>query len=328
MTWKMASKILFTLMIVCSTLLAISCGQSKIDPNDDGPTYGSIKISVDDAFQSVMDSEITAFQASYDQAKIHASYKTEVDAMSDLLNDSARIIVISRELTPAEKKTFEDIKIVPRVTKIAVDAVALIVNMDNSDSLIKIQNIIDLLSGKIANWNQLVPKSKNNAPVKVVFDNNKSGIVNYCVNLLPGKKILNKNVYAVNSSSSVVDYVKKEKNALGFINLAWISDGRDSASKEFLSSIRVAAVAPYDSSEFGGNYFQPYQAYLALKQYPMMRGVYVISREARAGLGLGFASYLAGDKGQRILYKSGLLPAQMPIRLVETQNKNINITRD
>jgi phosphate transport system substrate-binding protein len=49
--------------------------------------------------------------------------------------------------------------------------------------------------------------------------------------------------------------------------------------------------------------------------------VYIINAQARKGLGLGFASFLAGDSGQRIVLKDGLLPAQAPTRLIKATRK-------
>jgi phosphate transport system substrate-binding protein len=37
------------------------------------------------------------------------------------------------------------------------------------------------------------------------------------------------------------------------------------------------------------------------------------------GLSTGFLSFMAGDKGQRIVLKSGLMPAQKPVRMIELQ---------
>ena len=64
-------------------------------------------------------------------------------------------------------------------------------------------------------------------------------------------------------------------------------------------------------------YYKPYQAYIALKHYPLIRDVYSISREARAGLGTGFASFIASDKGQMIVRRAGMLPATIPVRIVD-----------
>jgi phosphate transport system substrate-binding protein len=132
----------------------------------------------------------------------------------------------------------------------------------------------------------------------------------------------------VNGSKAIIDYVSKDRNALGFISLAWLSDNEDSVTNNFLSVIRVCEVAPADTSKSGGYYYKPYLANIALQKYPLMRSIYIISKEARAGLGLGFTSFAAGDKGQRIVLKAGLLPATMPIRLVEVDNENLQIERE
>jgi len=47
--------------------------------------------------------------------------------------------------------------------------------------------------------------------------------------------------------------------------------------------------------------------------------VNAISLETRSGLGTGFISFAAGDKGQRVVLKSGLMPATKPVRQVRLQ---------
>ena len=59
----------------------------------------------------------------------------------------------------------------------------------------------------------------------------------------------------------------------------------------------------------------------ANKQYPFIRDVYTINRETFAGLGTGFTSFVAGDAGQRIILKMGMLPATLPIRLIKIKSK-------
>jgi phosphate transport system substrate-binding protein len=45
----------------------------------------------------------------------------------------------------------------------------------------------------------------------------------------------------------------------------------------------------------------------------------MICREPYSGLGTGFVSFVAGDQGQRIILKSGLVPATMPVRLIQVK---------
>jgi phosphate transport system substrate-binding protein len=73
-------------------------------------------------------------------------------------------------------------------------------------------------------------------------------------------------------------------------------------------------------------YYAPTQNNLAEGKYPLARDLYIINCQGYSGLGMGFASFIAGDIGQRIILKSGLLPIKMPGRNIKTrkqlENKN------
>jgi phosphate transport system substrate-binding protein len=282
---------------------------------DDTPTSGNLKISVDESFAPIIDSHVYTFQKLYKYAKVKAQYKSEGEVVKDLLNDSARVIVISRLLTPNESQVFERLKITPRVTKVAVDGVALIVNPENNDTLLSVSQLKDIFTGKITSWKQLNPKSKLN-DITIVFDNNNSSTTRYVIDSLNNKQPLPPKAFATKSNPALVDYVAKNSDAIGVLGVNWISDFDDSVAIGFLRKIRVVAVGRENNLTAPDKYYQPFQGYLAQGVYPLRRELYMISREARAGIGTGFASFVAGDKGQRIFLKSGLLPATMPIRLV------------
>jgi phosphate transport system substrate-binding protein len=55
----------------------------------------------------------------------------------------------------------------------------------------------------------------------------------------------------------------------------------------------------------------------------LARDLYIINCQGYSGLGMGFASFVAGDIGQRIILKSGLLPIRTPGRKISfiTNNK-------
>ncbi|HOW32387.1 MAG TPA: substrate-binding domain-containing protein, partial [Bacteroidales bacterium] len=202
-------------------------------------------------------------------------------------------------------------KIIVRTTKVARDALALIINPANIDSLLLEKQLADILQGKISTWNQLNPKSASN-PINVVFDNNKSGNVRYFRERFNITGNFPPNCFAVNSNQEVINYVAKNRNALGIISVNWISDAHDSLTIEFKKSVRIVEVGTESTG-----YCKPYQGYIAEGSYPFCRDVFMVSRETFSGLGTGFASFVAGDQGQRIVRLSGLVPATMPIRLIE-----------
>jgi phosphate transport system substrate-binding protein len=102
--------------------------------------------------------------------------------------------------------------------------------------------------------------------------------------------------------------------------MAWISDRDDSVSHGFLKRIRVAELVPKNQNTAEALTMKPYQAYVALKQYPLWRIIEMINCSGRTGLGTGFASFIASDRGQRIVLKSGLVPSNTPVRIVKLTN--------
>jgi phosphate transport system substrate-binding protein len=124
--------------------------------------------------------------------------------------------------------------------------------------------------------------------------------------------------YALKTNEEVIKYVSENKNALGIVGVNWISDKDDPKAMKFRSGVNVVGIMG-DPGDLGDDYYyQPYQAYFATKQYPLLREIYSISREPRAGLATGFASFISSDKGQKIILKAGLLPASAPIRIIQT----------
>ena len=108
---------------------------------------------------------------------------------------------------------------------------------------------------------------------------------------------------------------------MGIISVNWISDKDDSLSRSFLYKINVLAVAqPFFLDQI---YTRPLPGNIYDKSYPFIRDIYLISRETFRGLGYGFIQWACAEQGQRIVLKSGLVPATMPIRLVQIKNQKV-----
>lgn len=315
----MKSNTLAIIYSIAACFSLLSCNQTTGNkPTDETPTRGNIKIGVDDSYKLLFDTEIYTFEARYPYAHIKPIYKPELEILDAFLKDSLKTIVTSRPLTKNETEYLASKQFVARSTKIAYDAIAFITNKKNPDSTITYNQIHDIFSGKLDNWKQ-IHKNSTLDKIKVVFDNVKSGNVRFVVEKLNVSYTFPKYCSAVNSNEEVVNYVEKHPNAIGIISVNWISDRQDSVSHSFLSKVNVLAVSNEIEPD-GGNYYRPYQGFVADKSYPFIRNVYIICRETFAGLGSGFASFVAGDVGQRIILKSGMVPSTMPIRLIQIKN--------
>jgi phosphate transport system substrate-binding protein len=307
--------IAFIIAVAGFSFLFSSCNQSGGKHYDDTPTAGTISISSDESYKLLIDSQLYTFQSLYERAHITVNYCSEAQAIKDLINDSVRLIVISRELKEDENEYFKKIVITPRITKIAIEAIAIIVNNENRDTAFSVQHIKAMLEGQITNWKQLNPLSEL-GEMQMVFDNDNSGNARLIKERLLEGRPFPKNCFAVKSNPEVIEYVNKNKNAIGIISVSWISDRDDPKVESFLKKVKVVDLSQ-DSTASSEEHYKPYQAYIAQGVYPLCRNIYTISREARAGLGTGFVSFVAGDKGQRIFLKSGLVPATMPVRIIK-----------
>ncbi len=304
-------------VIVIVFCLFFSCGSGgKKDKFTDTPTAGNISIAIDESLRPLIYAELDTFQAIYTQAHINPIYTSEDSAVAAVLNDSARLAIVTRHLTKEEEQAFVKLTIVPRQLDIANEGVALVLNKANQDSLFTFEQLKAILEGTLTDWNQVSGK-EGLGNIEAVFDNPRSGIIRFLSDSIVHIDKLPKNFYALNTNAAVIDYVSKKKNAIGFIGVSLISDRDDPASNKFLQSVKVASISK------NGDYFKPYQAYIASWQYPLRRKVTVISRETRILLGNGFLAFVASDKGQRIVLKSGMVPATMPLRIVSFKKGKI-----
>lgn len=309
------------LLIPCIFLLFLVLDACRERDKDgrilDTPTSGFLEIAIDESLRPLMDAEVNVFEALYKHADIKSSYYPEAEAIDALMSDSVRLAVVTRRFTQEEKDYFKKIKITPTELDVAISAVALIVHQENPDTLINMDQIKALLQGKINRWSEL--GSKNKAGIEIVFDNPNSGLIRHLKDSVAQVQTLPTNTFAVKNNEAVIDYVSQNKNALGLIGLEWISDKDDSVSNSFLERVKVMSVAG-DST-----HFKPYQAYLALKYYPLARRITMLSREARKGLASGFMAFVASERGQRIVLKAGLVPVTMPLRIVEVDRSDFEI---
>ena len=280
-------------------------------------TSGVRQISADESFRDIVQQEIDVFESIYVQAGIMPIYASEVDAINLLLKDSVRLAVASRQLTEAEKEGLAQKKLFPKEIKIATDGIALIVNKQNADSMISIPDLREILTGRITRWNQLNPGSKL-GDLQLVFDNQNSSTVRFAIDSICRGDSLAGNLSAQHDNAAVIDYVSKTPGAIGVIGVTWVGNKSDSTRMTFSELVTVMSVSR-ETKATRENSYKPFQAYIALGQYPLVRNMYVLLTDPRSGLASGFATFMASDRGQRIILRSGIVPATQNVRIVNVR---------
>ena len=317
------------LVLVCVAGFA-ACSQTPKDTE----TYSSgfISMAVDESFAPIFESQIMVFEATYPDANINMIDTTEMAAINMLVNDSLRLAVVTRGLRDSEKAKLKEKQLFARETMIALDAVALIINPQNTDSLMSISSFRKILNGEITQWKELNPASKL-GKINVVFDNPQSSTVRFALDSVLRAPKINATVYAQDNNAEVIDYVSRNPSALGVIGVNWIGHQTDTIENKstisFDDRVRVVAMSNYADAT-PDNSFKPFQAYIVgfededgeRQKYPMTRTVYMISTDPKMGLPTGFVNFVASDRGQRIILKSGLVPAIVnQIRLINLKEE-------
>jgi phosphate transport system substrate-binding protein len=271
------------------------------------PTSGTIHISVDESFKPVIDSELKVFESSFPNAKILVEYKPEAACLRDLYSDSVRLVIVTRGLTLAEERYFNDTAKTPAVSGIlANDAVALIVNNLSRDTVMNMDQVRDLLEGK-----------EKEARKAVMDGVSGTSTVRYVLDSVLRGTALGKNVIAARSSPQVIAYVASHDHAVGFIGINWIGDQEDSLELAFQKMVKVVALRCDRCTD--KPFVYPLQANIKLNYYPMVRGLYYILKENFSGVGNNFVNFLQFERGQLIFKRAYLVPARMSFEIRNVQ---------
>ena len=289
-------------LFICLSVFLLSCDDRPAPPDTLGK--GEIDISVDETYRPVIEMQGKVFDSSFPDAKVHINYKSEAECFKDYFDKKARLILVTRELTKDELEACKQRQIYPTTLPLARDAIAVILNNESADTLMDMAVLKGILTGEY------------NKKYTVVFDNQSSSTVRFITDsVLRGEKLGN-NVYAAKGNTDVVDYVSKNPNAIGFVGVGYVSDSSDpNNTGAFIKTVKIAAL----KNEKTGEFLQPYQAYIALKTYPLTRNLYYINSESYPGLGTGFANFLSYQRGQLIFFHAHLFPVRSEMVIRDAQ---------
>ncbi len=303
-------------------LLCVSCKDDKKRfVMSDTVSSGTINISVDESFKPVIDECIKVYESNHPDAHLIPHYKPEIECFKDLYSDSTRLIIVTRGLTPSEAQYYRDtLTYIPGYMKVAWDAIAIILNKSNKDSLFTLEKLKNLMSNE---WNEKHPEA---TPYSVVLDGNKTtSTLRYVMDSVMRGKPLGKNVGAAKNSNDVIDFVAENEHAIGLLGVSWIGNPEDTAQVRQKKRIRMALMKCEGCVDSLMEYYvTPSQESISTGRYPLTRGIYYISKDNHGGLATGFSNFLQYERGQLIFRRSYLFPARLSF---ETRSVRMDIKK-
>jgi phosphate transport system substrate-binding protein len=288
-------------------MATLACCKNEKKGVEESIVKGEITVYVDETLTPIVEDQVLIFESRYENTKINIVSKPEAEVINLLFEGNAKIAILARDLSKKEQQFFEQKKVFPRQTVFAKDAVAFISNKQSNDSLLDLTAVSDLMLEKPTQISGLVFDNPNSSTVTALKDRLK-------ISKLPSTKI-----FSNETNAQVIEFVTKNRGMVGVVGLNWLLQ---SQSEKYVAADQMQVMAVKDIDK--KTYVLPTQNNLAEGTYPLARSLYIINCQSYSGLGMGFASFIAGDVGQRIVLKSGLLPINMPVRKLNIRKEIIN----
>jgi len=295
--------------ILSFAVLAFVISACKSDPNtnqkgkpetfSETPVQGTATVLVDETIFPVVEDAQLVFQSIYENAQLNLVTKPQNEVFNDLVKDQERIGIIARDLTPTEVEYFKSVPVTPIRTHIATDAIAFITPKTAVDSVISFDLIGKILKGESDQY-------------KLYFDNANSSTMQSLLSIYGIEKVAGTQVFASTTNAEVIKNTANSPDAIGIVGVNWLTQPGKLASD--VDKVKVLGI------QKNGHVSKPNQTEIMDKSYPFTRDIYMINIQGKTGLGMGFASYLAGQDGQRIILKAGLLPSYPPTREIQIIN--------
>lgn len=303
---------LFWFLIV--TFLISSCYHERTET----PTKGTLSILVAESIFPVVQQLKEKFEELYVESKINPTVTTSREAIVQFFNvDSIRYIIVSRPLNQEERTIASRENLEFYEYKIALGGVAVIVNSQNPITQLRTTQLDSIFQGLILNW-KLLGWKENSSNIEVCFPDQNSGVYEVVlVKILNGKRVTIP-ATVMQSSKDIIKFVKSRKSAMAVIGINWLHN-----VDEGIQAVKICNPNAPDSLGIKEKYFSPHQAYIYQGYYYLTSDVYIYSRVDMYSVGAGFTSFITSAQGQKIILNNGLVPATMPVRIVELTNRSI-----
>ncbi|MCW3160269.1 PstS family phosphate ABC transporter substrate-binding protein [Chryseobacterium oryctis] len=282
-------------LIILSFISIIVIGCKKENPSV-SYNKGKLTILTDESFKSVTEALAEGYMINYPETKIDVVTKKEDLGFLDILNNKAKIAVMSKELNPKEIKAYEDgveLKFLP--AKFAADAVVFVVPKDSPKNFITLDEI---------------KKGLESENKEFIFDGANSSNLNFVAQKLK-KEPKELKFSVIPGSKNIIEELGKYPNRIGVIGLNTFSRPYDKESERLRGMVKILPV------QNNGKLYNPDFENLREMKYPFTRVLYFLVNEGNFNIANGFIRFSCTQLGQMIVQKEGLQPYNLYKREVQ-----------
>ncbi|MBK7447401.1 MAG: substrate-binding domain-containing protein [Ignavibacteria bacterium] len=299
----------------------------KFDEIKSVTTTGELTIVVDENVEPLMKAEIAEFERLNPEAKVKIKVAPTKVAKDDLINGETKFIVVTRNFDDEEKAVLEKNKTEVKEYPIAVDGIGFIVNPKNPVKKVTSDDLKNIFTGKFTKWTEIKSdqdKSQDEEAgkffkgsidkIKLFIQRKNSSTYDYVLDSILKKTEYSNTAVVCSTSAQVLYNVRNIENAIGIINMNWLTTGNADTIDSTVKTLKVSRIGDngrqYDFAEF-------HQGLIYNASYPYRRTIYVFSTEQDMKLSSGFITFLLHNEGQKVVLKNSLVPVSQPVRTIQ-----------
>jgi phosphate transport system substrate-binding protein len=180
---------------------------------------------------------------------------------------------------------------------VAIDALAVIVNLENPVSKLTIDQLADMYTGRITNWKEV---GGNDEPIVLLSRETNSGTHVYFLEevVRKGEKE-NPDIFApqtllMPSSVGITSELRRNPKAIGYDGLGYVDP-----EHEKIIAVAVDANSPYVA---------PSVETASAGEYPLARNLYMYTAGEPTGVIAEYLAWILSPEGQQIVTNLGFVP--------------------
>ncbi|MFA5801036.1 MAG: PstS family phosphate ABC transporter substrate-binding protein [Thermoleophilia bacterium] len=298
MTAKRFTKGFFALLaagLMAAFMFAVAgCGNQNSSAG--GGKSGSIQVKGSDTMVNLAQMWAEDYMKDNPQVNIAVTGGGSGTGITAIINGTTDIADASREMKQKEKDDAKANGVEVVENKVALDGIAIVVNMDNGISELSIDQLADIFSGKVTDW-----KDVGGTPGQIVIlsrESNSGTHVFFKEHILNKGKSDGKVEYASSalllpSSQAIVDEVKQNPRGIGYVGLGYVKGDLKSlkVKKDDASAAVTATVASVQDGS-----------------YPVSRPLYMYTKQGASQTVQDYLAWIKSPAGQKVVEDLEFVP--------------------
>jgi len=286
------------LLLLGTMFLLSACGSNDSESSDSeaGPQR-AIQNKGSDTLVNVALAWAEAYREVEPDVPIAVTGGGSGTGIAALINGTVDVANASRAMKDKEIEEAQSNGIDPIEYTVAIDALAIITNLDNPVGELTIQELSDMYTGRVTNWKDV---GGNDAPIILLSRETNSGTHVYFLEevVRRGEKE-NTDIFApqtllMPSSVGITSEVRRNPNAIGYDGLGYVDAKHE----------KIISVASGSDSD----YIVPSVESASAGVYPLARNLYMYTAGEPAGALADYLDWILGAEGQEIVAKLGFVP--------------------